>query len=186
MNGDLAHLCAENLTLHANDIAHVQLLERGVGNLAQQAEQEGLQRFLDSEWAKSMKLENEKLAEALKMQQEAAKKAQDEFAAFRDEFNAMKAEKVKVEREKRLETLLEGSGRFGERVKKNYAKMTFGNDQEFEDFCNEVKEDITAFNQERADKGLERLGVPAAGEKEEQGEVKPMTEAEIDALAAIM
>ena len=98
----------------------------------------------------------------------------------------MKAEKVRAEREKKLDALLEGSGRFGERVKKNYARMSFGTDQEFEDFCTEVRDDITAFNQERADKGLEKLGVPAAGEKEEQGEVKPMTEAEIDALAAIM
>ena len=151
------------------------------------AEEEGLKKFLDSDFAKNMKAENDTLSKQLREQQEAAKKAQEEFAAFRDEFNKMKAEKVKNDREKKLTKLLDGTGVFGDRVKKNFSKMTFDTDEEFEDFCSGVEEDIKAFNQERANVGLEQLSAPAAsGAKATPKKAEPMTDAEIDALAEIM
>ena len=158
------------------------------------AEEAGFQKLLESDWAKGLKQENESLTQqlkeqtaAMKKQQEAAKKQQEEFEAFRNEFNAMKAEKVKENREKQLATILEGSGVYGERIKKNYAKMNFDSDDDFNEFVSGVQEDIKAMNQERANQGLDKLGKPGAGEHQEQGgEQKPMTEAEIDALAAIM
>lgn len=150
------------------------------------AEEAGLTKFLESDWVKNMKAENEKLAKQLKQQQEASQKAQAEFAAFREEFNAMKADRVKADREKRLGELLEGSGIFGERIRKNYSKMAFDSDEDFNEFLSGVDEDIKAFKQERADKGLETLVTPSAGDKVEPGTVEPMTEAEIESLAAIM
>lgn len=150
------------------------------------AEEEGYKKFLESDWARNMKAENENLATLLKEQQEAAKKAQDEFSAFRDEFNQMKADKLKADREKRLNVLVEGTGVFGERIKKNYSKMSFDSDDDFNDFINGVQEDIKAFNQERADKGLDKLGNPASVGKEEPGKVEVMSDAEIASLAAIM
>ena len=150
------------------------------------AEEEGYKKFLESDWAKSMKEENETLAKQLKAQQEAAKKQNEEFLAFRDEFNQMKADKVKADREKRLNGLVEGTGVFGERIKKNYSKMSFDSDDDFNEFITGVQEDIKAFNQERADKGLDKLGNPAAGGAEEPGKTEPMSDAEVDALAAIM
>lgn len=160
----------------------------------QAAEEAGFQKLLESDWAKNLKAENEKLAKqlkeqnaAMKAQQEAAQKQLDEFNAFRSEFNAMRAEQTKQSREKRLETLLEGSGVYGERIKKNYSKMSFDTDADFEEFVSGVQEDLKAFNQERADKGLDRLGKPAEGEEQhEPGKVEPMTEAEAAALAAIL
>lgn len=150
------------------------------------AEEEGLQKFYESGWAKNMKAENEKLAKQLKAQQEAAQKAQEEFNSFREEFKAMKAERTKADREKKLESLLNGTGVFGERIKKNFARMSFDTDEDFNEFIDGVQDDIKAFNQERADKGLEKLGTPAKGEQEEIGKVEPMTDAEVDALANIM
>ena len=158
------------------------------------AEEAGFQRLLESDWAKGLKQENENLAKqlkeqtaAFKKQQEEAKKQLEEFNAFRDEFNAMKADRIKATREKQLEELVGDCGVYGERIKKNYAKMSFDTEEEFTEFLDGVKEDIKALNQERADKGLDNLGAPGTGgAKKEDGKEEPMSDAEIDALAAIM
>ena len=158
------------------------------------AEEAGFQKLLESDWAKGLKAENEKLSQQLKEQTEAfekqkeeAKKQLDEFTAFRNEFNAMKAEQVKASREKQLNELVKDCGVYGERIKKNYGKMTFNTDDEFTEFLDGVKDDIKALNQERADKGLDNLGAPGVGEtKKEDGKADPMSDAEVDALAAIL
>ena len=157
------------------------------------AEEAGFQKLLESDWAKGLKTENENLAKllkeqtaALKKQQEENKKQFEQFAVFRDEFNAMKADRVKASRENRLEELVKDAGVYGERIKKNYAKMSFESDEDFDDFLGGVQEDIKALNQERADKGLDTLGVPGTGGAKEKEKQETMTEAEIDALAAIM
>ena len=146
------------------------------------AEEAGFQRLLDSDWAKGLKAENENLAKqlkeqtaALKKQQEEAKKQLEEFNAFRNEFNSMKADRLKATRESRLDELVKDAGVYGKRIKENFEKFLGG-----------VQEDIKAFNQERADKGLDTFRVPGTGGVEEKPEEKPMTEAEIEALAAIM
>ena len=157
------------------------------------AEEAGFQRFLDSELFKNMKQENENLAKqlkeqsaAMKKQQEEAKKRMEEFETFRNEFNTMKADRVKASRQTRLDELVKDAGVYGERIKKNYAKMTFDSDEDFEDFLGGITEDIKAFNQERADKGLDSLGAPGTGGAREKEKDEPMSEEEIDALAAIM
>lgn len=157
------------------------------------AEEAGFQRLLESDWAKGLKAENESLSKQLKEQSNAYKKQVEEFKkqmeqmeAFRNEFNTMKADRLKATRESRLEELVKDAGVYGERIKKNYAKMSFDSDEDFEEFLGGVQDDIKAFNQERADKGLDTLGVPGVGEPKKQDKQDTMTEAEIDALAAIM
>lgn len=145
----------------------------------------GYEKFIDSDFAKQLTASNQELTEKLKKQEAATKKAQEEFNAFRNEFNALKEEREKARREKILTETVQGTGVFGERIKKNFAKMSFATDEEFDNFINGVKDDISAFNQERADKGLEKLGTPGKGE-DKGGKVEPMSDAEIDALAAIM
>ena len=157
------------------------------------AEEAGFQRLLESDWAKGLKAENENLAKllkeqtaALKRQQEESKKQLEEFNAFRNEFNTMKADRLKATRESRLDEVIKDAGVFGKRIKDNYGLMKFETDEDFEKFLGGVQEDIKAFEQERADKGLDSLGAPGTGGAKEDEEKKPMTEAEIDALAAIM
>lgn len=157
------------------------------------AEEAGFQKLLESDWAKGLKAENENLAKllkeqtaALKKQQEENKKQFEQFAVFRDEFNAMKADRLKATRESRLEELVKDAGVYGERIKKNYAKMSFDTDEEFDEFLGGVQDDIKAFNQERADKGLDTLGAPGTGGAKEKEKQETMTDAEIEALAAIM
>lgn len=150
------------------------------------AEQEGLEKFYNSEWARNMRAENERLAKQLDEQKKADKKRTEEFESFREEFRQLKADRVKSDRAKKLDEVIKDSGVFGERIKKNYAKMSFATDEEFDEFIGDVQKDLRAFNQERADKGLEQLGAPAAGGTQKQDKVEPYSKEEIDALADIM
>ena len=157
------------------------------------AEEAGFQKLLESDWAKNLKAENENLAKQLKEQSSAYKKQQEEFKkqmeqmeSFRNEFNTMKADRLKATRESRLDELIKDAGIYGKRIKENYGLMTFNTDEDFDKFLGGVEEDIKAFNQERADKGLDTLRIPGTGGAKEEKEQKPMSEAEIEALAAIM
>lgn len=157
------------------------------------AEEAGFQKLLDSEWAKNLKAENENLAKqlkeqntALKKQQEEYKKQLEQFEQFRNEFNTMKADRVKASRESRLDEIVKDAGVYGKRIKENYGLMTFNTDEDFEKFLGGIQEDIKAFNQERADKGLDILGAPGIGGAGDSEKPETMTEAEVDALAAIM
>ena len=63
--------------------------------------------------------------------------------------------------------------------------MKFENDEDFDDFFSEVEEDLKSENQDRANKGLEKLGVPAGGGSSEKKEEKPevLSEDEMKAIA---
>jgi hypothetical protein len=87
----------------------------------------------------------------------------------------------------RLKEKVKDTGKFGERTLKAFARMSFKSDEEFEDYLDEVDEELEAENQERKDKGLETLGKPAAAVpgkpsgNDEDGEV--MSDDEVKALA---
>ena len=65
-------------------------------------------------------------------------------------------------RRARLEELVKDTGKFGERAIKAFSRMSFKTDEDFEDYLDEVEEDLEAENQERINKGLEKLGKPVA------------------------
>lgn len=94
------------------------------------------------------------------------------FKAFRDsmekKFDELTGERVSDKRKAKLEKLLKDTGKFGERTLKSYARMRFENDEEFDEFFAEVEEDLKSENQERANKGLEKLGAPATGGSEKK------------------
>lgn len=158
------------------------------------AEEAGFKKLLDSEWAKGLRAENEKLAKRIKEQdnlikeeREAAKKRMEKFEEFQREFETMRAERLRLNRESRLNEIVKDAGVFGKRIRENYTKMSFESDEDFDKFLSDIKEDINEFNQERADKGLALLGTPASGETEPPGgKAEPMSDAEVDALASIM
>lgn len=80
--------------------------------------------------------------------------------ALRSELSALKGEKLTDRRKAKLEAMLKDTGTFGTRTLKNFAKMKFDNDEEFDEFCTEIEEDLKSFNQERANAGLASLGSP--------------------------
>jgi len=98
------------------------------------------------------------------------------------EVTSLKSEKQANDRRSKLEKLLKDTGTFGSRTLKSFDKMKFENDDEFEEFISEVKEDLNAYNQERADAGLSAMGNPPSVVGQEKKE-EPYSDEEIDALA---
>lgn len=95
---------------------------------------------------------------------------------------ALEGEKISNTRKSKLEALLKGSGTFGTRTLKSFGKMKFENDDDFEDFYSEVEEDLKAYQQERADAGLQTMVTPpGAGKNNKNNE--PYSDKEIEAMA---
>lgn len=76
------------------------------------------------------------------------------------EISTLKSDKITTSRKSKLEELLKDTGAFGNRTLKNFNKMKFEDDEEFEEFYSDVEKDLKDLNQERADKGLSNLGTP--------------------------
>ena len=64
---------------------------------------------------------------------------------------------------------------------KNFAKMSFDNDEQFEEYYSDVEKDLKDFNQERASAGLSALGA-IPGAKTKQVKEEPFSDEEIAAL----
>lgn len=110
----------------------------------------------------------------------------DTVKALKDEVATLKGEKVTTSRKAKLEAVLKDSGTFGTRTLKSFSKMSFENDEEFEEFLSEVTEDLKTYNQERADAGLSTMGIPPAAGGGKPKEDEPFSDNEIDAMADIL
>lgn len=96
-------------------------------------------------------------------------------------------------RRAQLAEALKDTGRFGERRLREFDRLkdTFKSDEEFAEYLDDIKDDLEAYNQERADEGLSKLGIPGAAApskttttpKAEGEEATPLTAEEIEALA---
>lgn len=115
-----------------------------------------------------------------------AKSMLDTVNALKDEVTTLKGEKVTTNRKAKLEAILKDSGTFGTRTLKSFSKMSFENDEEFEEFLSEVEEDLKTYNQERADAGLSTMGTPPAAGGGKPKEDEPFSDNEIDAMADIL
>lgn len=77
--------------------------------------------------------------------------------ALQTEILGLKSERENDGRRSKLKALLKDKGTFGKTVLKNFDKMKFENESEFDDFYDGVVEDLAAIDQERANEGLENL-----------------------------
>ena len=84
------------------------------------------------------------------------------FESLANQVTALQGEKLSATRRGKLMELLKDTGTFGARTLKSFDKMSFADDDEFEEFFAEVEDDLKALNQERADAGLSHLGTPPA------------------------
>jgi hypothetical protein len=98
--------------------------------------------------------------------------------ALQSEIAAIKGSKLTDQRREKLQALLKNTGVFGERTLKQFSRLKFEDDDDFNDYLADVELDIKALNQERADKGLELLGKPATQREQETTKTKPYSEAE--------
>jgi hypothetical protein len=100
------------------------------------------------------------------------------------EITTLKGEKVASARKSKLEALLKDAGSYGKRTLKSFDRMKFETDEDFDEFFSDVEEDLKAYNQELADKGLENLNNPPAIESKGIGKKdEPMSDKEIEDLA---
>lgn len=105
------------------------------------------------------------------------------ITALKSQVEQYGAEKISTSRKGKIQEVVKDSGVFGARVLKNFEKMTFANDEEFEDFLSEVEEDLSAYKQELADSGLSHLGNPPATKKKVVEKEESLTDEQIEELA---
>lgn len=112
------------------------------------------------------------------------KELMDAVKALTNEVSSLKAGKTADTRRSKLEALLKDSGVFGKRTLKNFAKMNFDDEDDFEEYLSEVEDDLKAYNQERADAGLSSMGNPPGGKGDKQERKEEVfSDEEIDSLA---
>lgn len=95
----------------------------------------------------------------------------------------LETDKVADTRRSRLSKLVDGAGVFATQTLRNFKKMQFNSDDEFDEYLDEIKNDLAALNQERANEGLGKLGAPGVAPKPKEDKPKPVTDAELDELA---
>lgn len=105
--------------------------------------------------------------------------------ALQTQITGLVADRENDGRRSRLKALLKDTGTFGKTVLKNFDRMKFENETEFDEFYEGVTEDLAAINQERADSGLSKLGASAAsnGNKKEDDKPEVLNEKQVDELA---
>jgi hypothetical protein len=111
-----------------------------------------------------------------------AKSLMKNFETLTNEVTALKVEKTTTNRREKLNKLLKDTGIFGKTVLKNFDRMSFKDDYEFDEFYADVEQDLKEENQERANKGLEALGEPPAPVKNTP-KVEEASDAELDEIA---
>lgn len=102
-------------------------------------------------------------------------------APLEQELAKLKGEKVTTNRLSQLKDVLKDTGAYGKSVEKQFSRMSFDDDEAFNEYLEEIKGDITAINQERSNSGLSKLGVPPASGG---GDVVELTDDELDKMAA--
>lgn len=104
--------------------------------------------------------------------------------ALTTEVSSLKASKTADTRRNKLEALLKDGGAFGKRILKDFAKMNFKDENEFEEYLSEVGEDKEAYDQERANAGLSTAGNPPGGKgNKPESKEEAFSDDEIDAMA---
>lgn len=114
-----------------------------------------------------------------------AKSLSVSIETLKGEIATLKGEKIVNSRKSKLESLLKDTGTFGFRTLKNFSKMNFKDDEEFEEFYSEIEEDLKSYNQERANNELSSLGNPPAGNQGGKKKEEPFSDKEIDAMAEL-
>lgn len=128
-----------------------------------------------------------------KPRQKSAKQKEGEepkwFKDFREsmekKFSDLEGQRTSETRKGRLEKVLKDSGTFGKQILKGFPKMKFDTDEEFDEYLSDVEEDLKAYNQEMADKGLGGTP-PGTGNGGKGGAMPELTDAEIDDIVAAL
>lgn len=107
----------------------------------------------------------------------------DTVKNMQTEISTLKTTRTADTRRSQVEEIVKDTGRFGERTLKAFSRMSFKDDDEFEDYIDDLKADLAEVNKERSQEGLEALGrIPNQGGGTKKDEAKVMTADEIKEL----
>ena len=96
-----------------------------------------------------------------------AKALQDKISALEKENGELRTQRVSTGRKERLQELVKDTGRFGENFLKNFDRMTFKDDADFDEYLASVKTEVDGYKQDLANHGLDSLGNPPAVDKKD-------------------
>lgn len=115
-----------------------------------------------------------------------AKQLNDTIKQLGDQVIALKGERVADSRRSILADMLKNTGTFGDCILKSFDKMKFETDAEFEEFKAEVEAGLAKLNQERANAGLEKLGISgavSARKNDQEDKVDVISDEQLEELA---
>lgn len=114
----------------------------------------------------------------------AIKKLTEVVSTLQGDVTALKSGNTTNSRRAKVEKLLANTGKFGERQLKAFSRISFKDDDDFEDYLEELKEEIEEENQDRANHGLDKLGnIPAPDKKNSKKEEELMSDDDVKKLA---
>lgn len=112
------------------------------------------------------------------------KELMEAVKALTTEVSSLKAGKTADTRRNKLEAMLKDAGVFGKRILRDFSKMNFKDEDEYEEYLSEIGEDLEANNQERANAGLSKAGSPPGGKgNKPESKEAAFSDDEIDAMA---
>lgn len=109
------------------------------------------------------------------------KSLSEKFENVQKELSDIKAGKTTETRRSKVQAKVKDLGEYGKQLLKNFDRMSFKDEEDFDDYVTDMEEGIKAYNKERTDKGLAALGASAAGHQETNHK-KELSDAEIDKL----
>ncbi len=102
--------------------------------------------------------------------------------SLEQENSDLRSQRVSTGRKERLSELVKGTGRFGENFLKNFDRMSFKDDADFDAYLASVKEEVDGYKQDLSNHGLESLNTPPNPDKSKEVD-KKLTKDEIKAVA---
>lgn len=103
-----------------------------------------------------------------------------------DEIAALKGDKTSSNRREKVSAIVGNTGEYGKKVLKAFSRMSFESDDDFEDYLEELKDDLEKENQDRANQGLEALGQATSTEsnkKKSKDKKEVLSDEQVKALA---
>ena len=111
-----------------------------------------------------------------------AKAMMAEFQKLSTITSGLLQEKTITSRKTKLEALLKDSGTFGKTVLKNFGRMSFENDEQFEEYLEEVKTDLEAAKKEMSQASLASM----QNKPNPLGDDGKLSKEQLESIAAVM
>lgn len=91
------------------------------------------------------------------------KQMSDKLDGLNQDIASLKQGNITNSRKAQVQKLVNDTGAFGKRVLREFDRMSFKDDDDFDAYLDDIKDDLAAENKERKEKGLDALGTPPAG-----------------------